>query len=827
MSFVAWCERCEAEGIRSPVALFQINDSEAVKMCARRQCRDCLNYWNNLSAVIVKRSHLQCVTKAPVSDPAEAIEPSSVSGPSPQKDPYTTHGPAACPTSRVAAILSSCEAKASDASEVCCGGQMRMAEAVSLPLPKTVELSPSGSAVPTMPTRIVPSTDACEVSLVHVGSADVAGDHLEPGEPCRRNAPPPSANSCASGENSSLPVATCGGSEQLVPARLVDAAAGIAATRTASPAQVNSNGEERRYGECGAAAVTLTVQGAERRNSQVQVAASVSGDNSVPSTVLTAPNEASEKLVAAAIPGDSDVSTCFSGGPPVILQRLLAGGEKEAGHCDIPALHEANSDLSVSGCADAGECNPGVSTDPIASSLWIAETMFSLQCGRPQVAKNSLGSEDSAAAMLQSHRACGVQFDSTDCVGIKESAHQYQSEGTQYVDLEPCSSRLPEPSLGPPPIERKGSTTVQAAVACLDGGGGRGAGAVPAAEASACPTSGSTGTSPPGSVPCTVPAQRTPAAVASMPGDASTGAVPKKALAGRAVPPTAPNTAVASSPSGRPARRPGLRTPNRWASSGRRAAASNPARTDRTRDKREASPPQPQLEVVAPESGSCYVKEKFAKITEALKKLDQAPRCTLPGRNKPENKRMPGMKRRRDDWSKRQAGPQSQRPPSPKKVLKLAFGRPPKLRRKCQAEQVVPDVLHPALSPTPSDYSSPSSKPSSNCPSSPASCVSGGSDYSSTSTGSSGASRRGSLQLMDCQSEFPPYQFTERVMDCRSEFPPYKVTERVKAPVKVARRGRPAKKGPTDVHDEIDRYISELSHSENSSQFDSILSDLF
>lgn len=324
-----------------------------------------------------------------------------------------------------------------------------------------------------------------------------------------------------------------------------------------------------------------------------------------------------------------------------------------------------------------------------------------------------------------------------------------------------------------------------------------------------------------GSPSCTVPAQRTPTAVSSTPGNVSTRAVQKNASAGRAVPRPAANAAMAgtSSVSGRPARKPDTRAPNRWANTVRGATASSPARTNKARQKQEVTPSRPEPATSAPEIDVSYVHNKFAKITEALTKVEKAPKCAVPGPNKPENKRMPGQKRRKDAWTKRQAGPQSQRPPSPKKVLRLAFGRPPKLRRKPQQEQVVPDVLHPALSPTHSDYSSQSSKPGSNCPSSPASCVSSGSDFSTTNSGSSSVSGSSSLQL-----DFFQRQSTAK----ETSFPPYQIKERVKAPVKVAKRGRPPRKGgPTDVGAEVDRYISELSHCEDSSQFDSVLSDLF
>ncbi|KAM7292807.1 serine-rich adhesin for platelets [Ixodes scapularis] len=42
MSFVKWCEYCAAEGIRSPVCLFQISFTEAMQVCKRPECRDLL-----------------------------------------------------------------------------------------------------------------------------------------------------------------------------------------------------------------------------------------------------------------------------------------------------------------------------------------------------------------------------------------------------------------------------------------------------------------------------------------------------------------------------------------------------------------------------------------------------------------------------------------------------------------------------------------------------------------------------------------------------------------------------------------------------------------
>lgn len=843
MSFVGWCERCEAEGIRSPVELFQISFSEAVQMCTRPQCLDFLKYSDNLSALFVKRDHRRCVTKAPVSEPAKAAQPSSPSRPAPlptERCPLlqtvggqdaASHEPAAHLSSKADALRSSSEAKASNASEVCCGGKMLSAEAVTLPAPTTAEPFSSNSVAPAMPVPSVTGTDACEVSLLRVGSVNIAAYHPEQSEPCRQDAPPPSARSHTSGEESSLPVATCGGNEEEGSEKLEDdAGAGIAAssTQAGSSAQVTGNGEERRYGQC--CEWSWTMQGAEKGSSQV--AALVSGDNSVPSIVHTALNEASEKLVAAAIHSDSAAAaTCLSGVPPVITRELQTAGAKGTGHRDIPAMREANSDVSVSGCVDAGELNPEVSTqDPIASSLWIAETMFSLQCGLTEVAKGSVEGEGSAAVSLETLRASGVQFYSdedafrdsqADCMEIEGGAHQFQSEGTEYVDLKPLSPCLPALSQGPPSNEQKGGTTVQEGVVCTNGGGESHARAVPAAVASVQPTSSSAGRGPVGSPSCTVPAQRTPTAVSSTPGNVSTRAVQKNASAGRAVPRPAANAAMAgtSSVSGRPARKPDTRAPNRWANTVRGATASSPARTNKARQKQEVTPSRPEPATSAPEIDVSYVHNKFAKITEALTKVEKAPKCAVPGPNKPENKRMPGQKRRKDAWTKRQAGPQSQRPPSPKKVLRLAFGRPPKLRRKPQQEQVVPDVLHPALSPTHSDYSSQSSKPGSNCPSSPASCVSSGSDFSTTNSGSSSVSGSSSLQL-----DFFQRQSTAK----ETSFPPYQIKERVKAPVKVAKRGRPPRKGgPTDVGAEVDRYISELSHCEDSSQFDSVLSDLF
>ncbi|CAN7998817.1 unnamed protein product [Ixodes hexagonus] len=42
MSFVKWCEYCAAEGIQSPVCLFQISFTEAMQVCKRPECRDLL-----------------------------------------------------------------------------------------------------------------------------------------------------------------------------------------------------------------------------------------------------------------------------------------------------------------------------------------------------------------------------------------------------------------------------------------------------------------------------------------------------------------------------------------------------------------------------------------------------------------------------------------------------------------------------------------------------------------------------------------------------------------------------------------------------------------
>ncbi|XP_064480255.1 uncharacterized protein LOC135393866 [Ornithodoros turicata] len=65
MSFVKWCELCQAEGIRSPVCLFQINFTEAVQMCKRPECLDLVQA-KSFQSLIVHRDVLQPGQKIPV-----------------------------------------------------------------------------------------------------------------------------------------------------------------------------------------------------------------------------------------------------------------------------------------------------------------------------------------------------------------------------------------------------------------------------------------------------------------------------------------------------------------------------------------------------------------------------------------------------------------------------------------------------------------------------------------------------------------------------------------------------------------------------------------
>lgn len=643
MSFVGWCERCQAEGIRSPVSLLQINFTEAVRMCTRPACRDFLNFAERLGALFIKLEPSQCVNKAPASKPTKAVQSSSLS---------------------------------------------------------TARLS-SGSGPPPLPTEGGPLSRT-------VDDQDAARE--------------PAANSSCK---------------------------------------------------------------VEAADSSVQQMASTS-NNEAKAGDASEVCRGGKMLVAEAV-----TSPVPTGVQPFVV----------TGHHDLPAPPEATIDLSVSSRVDAGECDSEVSAeDPIVPSLRIAETMSSLQCGHPQVAKPSVDSGDSTAAWSQPQRASGVQFDRTeeafrddsptDCREIEGGAHQSHSEGREYVDLRPCSPPLLAPSQGAPSSEQSDGTTLQAAAVIG---------------------------------PSAAPAQRTPAAVASTSGNAAavTRPVRGRPSTGRDA---AKRVVVAgtSSGSGRLACKPEVRVRRSWATSGRGAAASGPARPSKTRRKRGVSPPRPQAEATASANGSCYVVHKLAMITAALQRADNLPKYAAPRETKIYNKRLPGRKRKKDFWTKRQAGPQSARPSSPNRVVRLAFGQPPKIRRKREPEQVVPDVLHPAPSPTPSDNSSQSSKPSINCPTSPAtSCVSsGGSDLSITNPGSSDvSSSSSSLQLVK------DYYARQRT-SIASGFPPYQFKET--APVTGAKRGRrPAKKGTVDVDAEVDRYVSELSACEDSSQYDSVLADLF
>lgn len=171
--------------------------------------------------------------------------------------------------------------------------------------------------------------------------------------------------------------------------------------------------------------------------------------------------------------------------------------------------------------------------------------------------------------------------------------------------------------------------------------------------------------------------------------------------------------------------------------------------------------------------------------------------------------------------------------------VKQALSR--KRKGDIQTEQVVPDILQPVLSPTSSEFGSVSSKPSqinssgtsSDAASSNSTCKTGSSVWKSISSCKSAEEyvqliKNCLFPMEESGSGFPGYH---PVLATR---PPYNGDKKpsVIAPKRRRRNATAPLRQTTeaasaDVNLELDRYVSELSGTTDTSQFNSVLSELF
>ncbi|KAH7953639.1 hypothetical protein HPB49_010847 [Dermacentor silvarum] len=236
----------------------------------------------------------------------------------------------------------------------------------------------------------------------------------------------------------------------------------------------------------------------------------------------------------------------------------------------------------------------------------------------------------------------------------------------------------------------------------------------------------------------------------------------------------------------------------------------------------------------------CAIIDKLATIDKALAIPITRQDATLANASAPKSKRnakAPG-RRGKGCTNKKVRMPRKWRQAVPRREVKQARCR--KRKGIAQSEQVVPDTLHPVLSPTSSELSSISSKPSKSS--------SSGTSNNAAGSDSTCKTRSSAWQsLSSCKSAQEYVQIINRLFpreESGSGFPGYHPVLANRPPyngdkkssVIAPKRRRttevtPAREtteaAPANASVELERYVSELSASTDVNQYDSVLSELF
>lgn len=271
------------------------------------------------------------------------------------------------------------------------------------------------------------------------------------------------------------------------------------------------------------------------------------------------------------------------------------------------------------------------------------------------------------------------------------------------------------------------------------------------------------------------------------------------------------------------------------------AGTSKLRKTKATEDKEKSSEVKKSLplEQKTSRTGSALM-DKLALINKALAVPLSKGGTTCVSGGTPKDSKINLRSRHRGTASANKA----KQPPKSQQTLtrrgvKQALSR--KRKGSVQTEQVVPDILQPVLSPTSSEFGSVSSKPSqmsssgtsSDAASSNSTCKTGSSVWKSISSCKSAEEyveliKNCLFPMEESGSGFPGYH---PVLATR---PPYNGDKKpsVIAPKRRRRNATTPLRQTTeaasaDVNLELDRYVSELSGTKDTSQFNSVLSELF
>ncbi|KAH6935241.1 hypothetical protein HPB50_004810 [Hyalomma asiaticum] len=271
------------------------------------------------------------------------------------------------------------------------------------------------------------------------------------------------------------------------------------------------------------------------------------------------------------------------------------------------------------------------------------------------------------------------------------------------------------------------------------------------------------------------------------------------------------------------------------------AGASKLRKTKATEDKEKSSEDKKSLplEQKTSRTGSAVL-DKLALINNALAVpvAKGGTACASGGTPKDSKRNLRSRQRGTASANKAKQPPKSQQTLTQRGV-KQALSR--KRKGDIQTEQVVPDILQPVLSPTSSEFGSVSSKPSqinssgtsSDAASSNSTCKTGSSVWKSISSCKSAEEyvqliKNCLFPMEESGSGFPGYH---PVLATR---PPYNGDKKpsVIAPKRRRRNATALLRQTTeaasaDVNLELDRYVSELSGTTDTSQFNSVLSELF